>query len=90
MVSGGAVVDGGGQRPQQWRSSVGFRAAASGNLAARTATMVPGRQLRAWGGVSQAAMRRGRHLPTFQVASWTAVRGRASPRGGRSGDYVFL
>jgi hypothetical protein len=80
VVSGGAVVDAGGQRPQQWRISVGFRAAASGNLAVRTVTMVPGRQFGAWGSVSQAAMRRGRRLPSCD-ASWTAVRGRASPRG---------
>jgi hypothetical protein len=58
VVSGGAVVDGGGQRQQQWRSSVGFRefGGADGDDGACTAVGGLVRRLP----TSQVAMHRGR------------------------------
>jgi hypothetical protein len=87
VVSGGAVVDGGGQRQQQWRSSVGFRefGGADGDDGACTAVGGLGRCLPG-GDASRTAS------PNFPScdASWTVVRGRASPRGVEAAIMFFF
>jgi hypothetical protein len=87
VVSGGAVVDGGGQRQQQWRSSVGFREFGStdGDDGACTAVGALGRCLPG-GDASRTAS------PNFPScdASWTVVRGRASPRGVEAAIMFFF